>query len=66
MGVIGEFGHYEAHMHVVECFLVLWCMSVCFGAYMVVVVHYGLIIHFVDESLHCGVTVHVGVKVCAL
>lgn len=66
VGVIGEFGYYEVYMYVVECFLVLWCMFVCFGVYMVVVVNYGLIIYFVDEFLYCGVIVYVGVKVCVL
>lgn len=37
-----ENGRREAHMHIVECFLVLWCTSMCLGAYLVIVVHYGL------------------------
>lgn len=28
-------GHCEAYMHVIECFLVLRCMSVCLEAYQV-------------------------------
>lgn len=57
-------GRCEAHMHIVECFLVLWCTSMCLGAYLVIVVHYGLIICFVDESLHCEITPYIEVKVC--
>lgn len=41
MWELWESGHYEASMHVVECFLLLWCMTVYLGAYLVVVVHYG-------------------------
>lgn len=65
MGAVGESGYHEAHRHVVEGFLVLWCMSVCLGTYLAVVVCDGLIICFVVESLHCGIIPHRG-KVCAL
>lgn len=32
--------HYGVHMDVTECFLVLWCISVCSGLYLVVWEHY--------------------------
>lgn len=47
---------------------VSWCCgtrSVCLGAYLAVVVHDGLVICFVDECLHCGLTPCVGRKVRA-
>lgn len=64
MGVMGESGRCEVHKHVVECFLVRWCRSVCLGTYLVAEVRDGLIICSVVESLHCGITLCRG-KVCA-
>lgn len=64
--VMEETGHCKAHMHVVDCFLVLCCTFVYFEAYLVLVVYSELIICFVNEYLHSVITLFVGVKVYEL